>query len=292
MNTVLLINTKSRQGREMKPQLEESLAKNNISIHKTLEVNRRNSIDELLKEIKTLQPALLIVCGGDGTVNHVIEYFHDTAMRLAIIPAGTTNNLARSLEIPFDIDSAVAVIKNHRAKAVDLGVINDAVVSNVMGVGVSASIASNVTNTMKGRFGRLAYGVTGVVQLIRHSAFEAKIHDIDKDFEAHVRTHQLIIANGRYHAGKEIVEENSLDNGQLVIFTLGGKSRLGMVFQLLKYYVTSRNDYNHPSYFIGRHVKIELNSDQKIEIDGEVLPERTRTLEAKTIKSTLRVHRA
>ena len=290
--TALLINTKSRRGRDMLKNLSRVLEDEGIEVTDTFEINKKNDIDTVLRKIRRYNPQLLIACGGDGTINRTIEYLQDIKMRLAIIPAGTTNNLARSLNLPLDVRGSVAVIKKNHARAIDIGIMNGAVVSNVMGVGVSAYIAKNVTSSLKKYFGRLAYGITGIGQLFRHRAFEAKIYDVDKEFEAHVRSHQLIIANGRFHAGKEIITTNSLDNGQLVIFALGGKSRLSMMYQMIRYYASSRHDYAQPSYYIGRNVIIELDRYQQVEVDGEVSKKKVIKINAQTAKTTLKVHYA
>lgn len=292
IKNILLINTRSRRGREMKPTIKSTLEEYGVVVDKIIEINKRTNVKSTLQRIKRYAPQLLIVCGGDGTVNNVIGYFHDTPMRLAIIPGGTTNNLARSLEIPFDVEGAVEAMKKYQPQTIDVGIMNNKVVSNVMGIGVSASIAKNVTNRAKKRFGRFAYGVVGLVQVFRHKAFNIKIYDLDKEFEVHLRTHQLIIANGRFHGGKEIVATNSLDNGQLVLFTIGGKSRISLLLDMISYYVKSRDDYSHPLYFIGRHVKIEIDRPERIEIDGEASTKRVRIVEAKTIKSKMKVYRA
>ncbi len=79
---------------------------------------------------------VLIAAGGDGTVKAVARGLLGTSALLGIIPVGTMNNLARSLEIPEEIDAACAIISAGRARTIDVGMINNHVFLEVAGAGL------------------------------------------------------------------------------------------------------------------------------------------------------------
>src|SRR5699024_780045 len=70
---------------------------------------------------------VVVVAGGDGTLNEVVQGIAEADYRpkLGVIPAGTTNDFARALSIPRDTTKAVDIILKDHAKALDIGKVND-----------------------------------------------------------------------------------------------------------------------------------------------------------------------
>jgi len=64
---------------------------------------------------------MFVVCGGDGTISAVARSLAGTPATLGIIPIGTQNNTALSLNIPNDIPAAIAILRNGRRIKVDVG---------------------------------------------------------------------------------------------------------------------------------------------------------------------------
>src|SRR5690625_1494845 len=70
---------------------------------------------------------LIVIAGGDGTINEVIAGVAEADYRpkIGIIPAGTTNDFARALSIPREVDKAVDIIVKGLKKKLDIGKVND-----------------------------------------------------------------------------------------------------------------------------------------------------------------------
>ncbi len=64
---------------------------------------------------------LFVACGGDGTISPLARLLCGTAANLGVIPQGTQNNIALSLEIPNDIPAAVALLRTGATLKVDMG---------------------------------------------------------------------------------------------------------------------------------------------------------------------------
>lgn len=266
----LLINMKSKKGREALPQILRACQELEIKVDIINEIVNPELLDDTLAKIKERSPSVLIVASGDGTVSDVVDHLVDTEITLGIIPLGTTNNFARSLGLPLDAMGAMRVVKDGKIKKVDLGKIDDDHFSNVAGIGLSAQIAKNVTNKQKRRYGRFAYLMTGLGILLRHKSFFVTVADKDGELQLHFETHQVIIANGRFHAGKEIAVDARLDSRELIIFKLGGKSRFGMAWHMADFYFGRRRNIYHSSYLIGKDLQISTSTPQPVELDGEV----------------------
>ncbi len=279
----LLINTRSRSGGSSVAKLiVSSLEAEGIKVVEVHKLNHKTSFDEVLNTIVRHNPKLLIVASGDGTVSSVVDKLAGKAIEIGLIPLGTTNNLARSLNIPFDIPGAVRIISTKKARAIDLGAINGEYFTNVAGIGLSASIANNVQHAHKKTWGRLAYLYTAITSVLSQKAFRITIQDPDNELSITFETRQFIVANGRFHSGKEIAADTRINNGQLVLFALGSGSRLSLIRHTLDFYLGSRKKVAHASYFVGKSVTISTSSPQSIELDGEVRTKSPATVKVET----------
>ena len=79
-----------------------------------------NHTTESLKE----GPSIIVACGGDGTINEIGSLLVGTPTKLGIIPFGSGNGLARSLNIPNQVFYALKAIKSGYTKKIDVGLIN------------------------------------------------------------------------------------------------------------------------------------------------------------------------
>lgn len=270
MKAELLINPRSRGARQVLQTITSEFEKHGVSISRITRLRKGDSLADILVGIKQRNPKLLIVGGGDGTISHVVDQVANTELVLAILPLGTTNNFARSLNIPLELLGAIEAAAKSRARRIDLGNISGNLFTNVAGVGLSARIANTVTNGIKRRYGRAAYALVGAVCFIRHKPFRATIRDVNGGLQIHLETHQLIIANGRYHGGRLLASDASIDNRELIVFALGGRSKFSFAKHLLDFYLGRRKKVAHASYMIGRDFEIITDTQQPVELDGEV----------------------
>ena len=101
---------------------------------------------------------LVVAAGGDGTVSGVINGLSGSSVPLGIIPIGTANLVARELNIPLEIDEAVALIAAApSSRMLDAMKIDGRVYVLAAGVGITASVAGGTTRRNKSRFGLIAY---------------------------------------------------------------------------------------------------------------------------------------
>jgi diacylglycerol kinase (ATP) len=103
---------------------------------------------------------LLLLWGGDGTVQRSIDGVAGSAVTIGIIPAGTANLLA--LGIPADLAAAVDLALEGPRRTLDLGVINGERFAVMAGAGFDAIMMKASRGGIKDRFGQLAYVWTGI----------------------------------------------------------------------------------------------------------------------------------
>ncbi len=107
--------------------------------------------------------ALVLACGGDGTVHGVVQGLTQTGVAMGIVPVGTANALARNLKLPLDPLAAVTRLMSYEARAVPLGLITTPAATRwfclMAGCGPAGALVDAMAagSRLKRRFGRVAY---------------------------------------------------------------------------------------------------------------------------------------
>ncbi|WP_162425759.1 diacylglycerol/lipid kinase family protein [Pontibacter pudoricolor] len=85
---------------------------------------------------------IVVAVGGDGTVNEVAKGLLHTNTALGILPKGSGNGLARHLQLPLNLDSAIKALNTGQVSQIDSGTINDIPFFTTAGIGFDAYISS------------------------------------------------------------------------------------------------------------------------------------------------------
>lgn len=161
----------------------------------------------------------VVVAGGDGTLSRSGGVLARVGLPLGILPAGTANDLARTLGIPDDPEEAAKVILNGHRRRIDLGTVNGYPFFNVASIGLSAELSRALSGDLKRRWGRFGYALAGARVLTRARRFAARITANEETVV--VRTLQIAVGNGRHYGGGTIVEETAtIDDGALDLYSL------------------------------------------------------------------------
>lgn len=187
---------------------------------------------------------------------------------LGFIPLGTTNNFARSVDIPLDTVAAVDTILHGKVRTIDLGKAGEDYFANVASIGLSVDLAGQVPHKLKKYAGRWAYILTGLRLLVSHRPLKATIETADKTY--HVRTHQLIIANGRTHGGTVIASDAHIDNKQLTIFRLGKPGRWQLLKASARLPLDQNRSIDEKDYLSTSSATVSTTPVCAIELDGEI----------------------
>src|SRR6476661_2047631 len=162
---LLLVNQHSRKGQKLLSQATVELE----ALGFELIIESTDHARELSDTIRRYQNRveLVIIGGGDGTLNAAIEGLIDTKLPLGILPMGTANDLARTLGIPTDLSAACQVIASGKVRLIDLGWVNGQHFFNVASLGLSVEITQRLTKNVKQRWGVLAYAFIALLPAMR-----------------------------------------------------------------------------------------------------------------------------
>ncbi len=169
---LFLINPKSGQWDEeridnlIKTAFGTTEAKENYTIH---HCDKFEKLNELFGEdIRKGVYSAVVAIGGDGTVREAIALIEKNwNTSLGIIPTGTGNLLAKSLDIPTDIEQSLRVIMKGNSRKINITKVNGNFIGIVAGAGLDANIMKNTTSNLKKKLGVLAYCFQAVKQLVR-----------------------------------------------------------------------------------------------------------------------------
>lgn len=160
----------------------------------------------------------VIAAGGDGTVVRAVPVAMERGVPLGIVPLGTFNDLARSLGIPREIQSACGIIRSARTADIDVGRVNGVHFVNEASVGLSTRIARKQTPELKQRLGFLAVAVTTLQAIREANPFRVALQydGVSETF----RSIQLTIANNGHFGGIVDRGDARVDDGWLDLYSL------------------------------------------------------------------------
>lgn len=122
----------------------------------------------------------IVCCGGDGTLSETIAGLLEMERppALGYLPAGTTNDFARNLNLPKGLEQAARTVADHPARPCDVGLFNGKSFVYVAAFGAFTSVSYDTPQGMKNAFGHLAYVLGGITQLGAIKSYELTIrHD-------------------------------------------------------------------------------------------------------------------
>jgi len=214
---LMLVNPNARRGAETLDPVIERLAQGGIDAV----IERFETPNEVSGDIarRRHEADLVIVCGGDGTINSAARGILETGLPLGILPMGTANDLARTLRIPEDLLRAADIIASGHLRQVDLGEVNGHPFFNVASMGLSVDLAKGLTPEAKRRWGKLGYALAALKVATRASRFRAEI--TSDTGRVRVKTLQIAVGNGvHYGGGTKIHADAAINDGHLDLYSL------------------------------------------------------------------------
>lgn len=253
-------------------ELEDILERSMTSYDLDYEIVLTSRPKEAIELAESSDREYLIAVGGDGTINEVAQGIINRGHGiLGIIPAGTGNDLSRSLGVPLGLEEALENIINCQPRDLNICKANGEYFLNIASIGFDAEVVANA-DKIKTKFkSNLAYLLSVFYTLMKYKRKNVSI-EIDG-----VKSNQSIvlmaIGNGSYYGGGiKIMPQASFDDGYLHSCLIFDASNLTILFLL-------------PTILNGSHLKlhkyvrtikaksINIKSDEAMyfNLDGEIL---------------------
>lgn len=265
---LLIVNSKSRSGEAQCRTAIERLKAHDIEpFH--VECGRREDLSPLI--VKNAHKVnCVVVGGGDGTINAAALGVIEAGLPLGILPLGTANDLARTLDIPFDLDGAADVIAAGKTRRIDLGLVNGEPFFNVASIGLSAELAQKLTRDIKRRWGRLGYALVAIKVLMQARPFRATI--VSETESVHVRTLQIAVGNGRFYGGGNAVEKDAaIDDQHLDLYSLELEKAWKLALMAKSFRYGEHGAWDEVRAVRAKEFDIRTRRPRSVNADGEIV---------------------
>jgi YegS/Rv2252/BmrU family lipid kinase len=228
-------------------------------------------LNTALTELPIREYTKILIAGGDGTINLVVNAIvkHDIHLPIAILPAGTANDLASFLRIPNTIDGMIETALGSHYTKLDVGTAGARCFVNVLAIGMLVDISQKTDPAIKNTLGLGAYYLRALTEVPFARATQLRIRSAEMDIDTKVSA--VIVMNGRSAGGfKNVAPLSEASDGMLdvIVFKkLIPPDLLPVLFAVMTGHHTTDK---RVVYFKTPRLRIESTlSEVNTDVDGE-----------------------
>lgn len=287
----LAVNPGSRRGAGVAEQVAALLSAHHTRPEvTTYDLGSGEGVAAVLDRAVATGPDLLVVGGGDGTVGCAAGAVAGTPTVLGVLPLGTANDFARTLEIPGDLSGAIATLVEGKVVDVDLGRVDGRPFLNVASLGFSVAATQKLSARLKRVIGPLAYPVATAraYRSLRPFAGALEFPDGDHPTVQLADLLQISIGNGRhYGGGNTIAPHASLDDHALDVAVVE-RGRLSDHVSIARFLKDgSFVEHERVHHRSTRCVRVITDEPMPVNLDGEIVA--TTPIEVSVQRNAVRV---
>jgi diacylglycerol kinase (ATP) len=213
---------------------------------------------------------LIVAVGGDGTLNEVVSGVSgfEERPKIGLIPMGTTNDFARAVHIPRDINKAVEIIIEGNSIPVDVGLMNDRHFINIAGGGRLTELTYEVPSKLKTVLGQMAYYLKGIEMIPSIRSSKVRIEYDGHVFDDHAMMFLIGLTNS-VGGFEKLAPDASINDGKFTLLIL---KELNMAEFIRVASLALRGEHlSDPHVIYAKASKISVSSDERVllNLDGE-----------------------
>ena len=214
--------------------------------------------------------SLVIVVGGDGTINEVVNGMANTSTQLGVIPFGTANVFGLAFNIPMNIEDACLKIIHGQRRTIDLGRINGTYFACMAGVGFDAFVIQKADKKLKKMMGALSYVLIAFWEILRYQ-FYPILFTVDNSLTPR-KGYFLIISNTKYYGGDLVVAPNASPNdGKLDACIFTGRGLLRTIWYGVQMKLGRINQTKDVEVIQCNSIRIRRFGEHSIHADAEYI---------------------
>ena len=242
--------------------------------YKIIETKCPNDATKIASKYKNDKDTIVYACGGDGTLNEVINGLACGKCKLGLIPTGSGNDFYKSLKTYKKKESTI-----------DLGLINNRYFINIASIGFDAEVA-NYANEIKSssRNKKTAY-IKGVLKAFKN--YHNREYKIEIDNKIYNGKYTLLaICNGRYYGGGfKIAPLASFDDDHFDTYLAKDMGRLKLIRMLIKLLKGKHEKASVVKKLKSLNLKVSSKEEMNVNIDGEMI--KAKKLDIKMIPNAI-----
>lgn len=222
--------------------------------------------------IKASTDDVLFLMGGDGTLHTAIQVLNKVNHLpvIGLLPGGTCNDFARTLNIPLSLSEAAISITNGQVVEHDIAKINNSWFMNFAGVGLIADASENINAELKSKYGKLSYYISAIQSFKESEPIPMAIEVDGREYKENAV--MALVMNGN-SIGTHRFPITDIDpkDGLLDVILIQSSTIIAIRewFSLNQPQVMPEHLQNivHDS---GKHIVIKTNEANKVDTDGEI----------------------
>ncbi|MGE4063766.1 MAG: diacylglycerol kinase family protein [Rhodospirillaceae bacterium] len=224
--------------------------------------------EELARTASPSDFDIVAACGGDGTVNEVINGLAGKGVALGVIPLGTANVLAEEIGLDRDPERIAAALATGPIRTVHVGRANGRRFTMMAGIGFDAMVVSRVSLTLKKRVGPLAY----VWESIRQSAkYGFQPHEVTIDGIPYHPV-SMVACKGRRYGGPFIAAPDAcLGEDKFQVVLMHGRGWLSVLRYSLGLLLGRLTIWRDVQLVSGREVIVNGAAEHPVQADGDIV---------------------
>jgi len=267
--------------------VREALAAGGVRDPLWYEVPKSRKARKRAKKAAKKGADVVVAWGGDGTVQRCVDALAGRDVALAIIPGGTSNLLAKALQIPEDPADAIGVALAGHRQVLDTGTANGEHFAVVAGAGLDALVVEATDSDLKEKLGRAAYLIKGAGALDM-DPFEVDV-EVDGERAFRGRATSVFVGNAREAVGGlSLSDEAEPDDGVMEVGVVTAEGPMQIIRTAARALLRKAEDSPHVTTTNGTSVVLQFGRAVPYELDGGER-EPTRLLEIEVRPETLTV---
>ena len=260
----IIVNSRSKKSLIELAKIERVLNEKKLS-YRVLKTSKSTNAKDLMNEVRGDK---LIVIGGDGTINEVINNYH--GKEIIYLAYGSGNDLARSIKFKKDVEIS-RLLESKRFIEYDVGVVNDRKFCSGFDIGFNADIIKRANSSrLKKYLGKYIYLLQGVVGILMLKKYKAKISwDGGK-----ITTDKLYLLNAMVQpyegGGIKFSPQATGQDGKLHVMIMEDMSLVTFVYNYLCLLLKRYNKLRKVKQITADRLTIQTNQ-KYFQIDGELI---------------------
>lgn len=179
----------------------------------------------------------VIICGGDGTINSVINKLRNESLRFGIVPCGSGNGLALACKIPIDTEKAFRIVLDGKTKLADAVMVNERLSCMVFGMGLDGKVSRDFNKSKSRGFFLYAWLTLKNILRLRHSRYQLQINEQTYQIDAHM----ICLATGNQFGNRFTIAPKALiDDGLMDVVIVRNMSTPVFIFRVLRHLMTGK----------------------------------------------------
>ncbi|QDV20318.1 Putative lipid kinase BmrU [Gimesia panareensis] len=228
--------------------------------------NRERMQEYVAERSQSTPPECIVAAGGDGTVQDVVNRYPD--QRIAVLPLGTENLLARYLGIPKSGAFVAEMIKQGASREIDVCQLNQRKFVLMASIGFDAAVVENLAQVRRGNISYLSY-LKPVLRTLYDYPFESLLISLDEGASEETAYHAIVVNIPVYGLNLNFSPDAVDHDGMLDLILFRKRGIFSMLLYLWQIIRGTHLTSKHVQKIQARSIRIHSTKPVPIQTDGD-----------------------